>query len=175
MSTREAVAEAIRLAEYSFPEKAPPWSELSEDMRNDYRCMADAAIQAMRLTEERHPIFQRLEMLRRTLRWLFAILSMAAAVMLLAPPAHADGVIDNVERAYVLAYGESICEHIAADPSTDGVLTVGQMIMDDGFAGDSAADIVNASVGEFCPRWGALLGRIGADARGEGVAHQRLI
>lgn len=83
--------------------------------------------------------------------------------LLLAPPAHADGVISNVERAYVQAYGASaVCPTIADYPSEAGVMGIAQGIMEDGFAADSAVDIINASVGTYCPKFWPLLQAIGA-------------
>lgn len=85
--------------------------------------------------------------------------------------ARADGYLDDAETAYVLAYGEhAICPTIASYPSTAGVMGVASAIMDEGWAPDSVADIVNAAVGEYCPRFFPLLVAIGNAARANSTA-----
>ncbi len=87
---------------------------------------------------------------------------------LLSPPAHADGVLDDREAAYVVKYGAgAVCPVIAEYPSTAGVMGVAQGIMSDGFTADSAIDVINASVATYCDQYWPLLQRIGAEARGE--------
>lgn len=85
-----------------------------------------------------------------------------------SPPARADGVISDVEWAYIQAYGAgAVCTTIDEFPSEAGVMGVAQGIMDDGFNGDSAVDIINASVSTYCPSHWPLLQAIGAKSRGE--------
>ena len=91
----------------------------------------------------------------------------ATAVQLLnMPAAHADGQLNSVEIAYVNTYGQTICDWLDQYPNYDGVQSLGDVIMgEDGFAPDSAADIINASVLAFCPNHWGLLVAIGTAAR----------
>ena len=83
--------------------------------------------------------------------------------------ARADGNISNTEYAYIVAYGAgAVCPTIAEFPSAAGVMGVMQGIVGDGFTPDSAVDIINGSVAEYCPQYWSLLQKIGAAARGEG-------
>jgi hypothetical protein len=82
--------------------------------------------------------------------------------------ARADGYISDTECAYINTYGASaVCATISQFPTEAGVMGVAQGIIQDGFTADSAVDIVNASVSEFCPSHWPLLQAIGAKARGE--------
>ncbi|MFV8173750.1 hypothetical protein [Mycolicibacterium peregrinum] len=104
----------------------------------------------------------------RTLAILVLLGAAAAALVTHAPKAHADGVLSDREAIYVLAYAESaVCPVIDMFPNVAGVTGVMNGIVDDGFTYDSAVDIINASVHEYCPRNWALLQRIGSAARGE--------
>lgn len=96
-----------------------------------------------------------------------AVALIATGVQLLnMPAAHADGQLNSVEIAYVNTYGQTICDWLDQYPSPDGVYGLGHVIMDeDGFAPDSAADIINASVLAFCPSHWGLLVAIGTAAR----------
>ena len=81
--------------------------------------------------------------------------------------ARADGVLSNTEKAYVIAYHDAICSTIDSYPSYDGVMGIASVIIEDGFSGDGAADIVNAAVEGYCSRHWTLLVNIGKAARGE--------
>lgn len=81
-------------------------------------------------------------------------------------PAHADGQIDRYEADYVTSYGFAVCAVIDEYPTVSGVLGVMRGIENDGFAADSAVDIINASVDQDCPRHWPLLQAIGRAARG---------
>lgn len=96
-----------------------------------------------------------------------AVALIATAVQLLnSPAAHADGQLNSVEIAYVNTYGQTICQFLDEYPNYDGIKALGHVIMDeDGFAPDSAADIINASVLAFCPNHWGLLVAIGTAAR----------
>lgn len=99
-----------------------------------------------------------------------AILTGAAVFLGITGPglacAHADGNIDATEAAYITKYGPTaVCPVIDEYPTTSGVMGVLQGVMHDGFAADSAVDIVNASVHEYCPDHWALLVSIGKAAR----------
>ncbi|OBC11392.1 hypothetical protein A5784_34915 [Mycobacterium sp. 852013-50091_SCH5140682] len=94
--------------------------------------------------------------------------ALAAAIVTHAPVAHADGNLSNREAAYVLAYGAgAVCPTIDDFPSIAGVVGVVKGIAADGFTYDDAVDIVNASVGSYCPRHWSLLQQVGAYFRGE--------
>jgi len=85
--------------------------------------------------------------------------------------AKADGILDNSETDYVLMYGAAaICPVIDQYHSMAGVTGVARGITKDGFSLDSAVDIINASVQEYCPRNWPLLVAIGKAARGESGA-----
>ncbi len=92
--------------------------------------------------------------------------TLAVTALVSAAPASADGQLNSVETAYVNTYGQAICEVLDQYPSEEGVKGLGDVIMgEDGFAPDSAADIVNASVLAFCPRHWGLLVALGTAAR----------
>jgi hypothetical protein len=93
--------------------------------------------------------------------------SVLTAGVLVAAPAKADGVLSNAEAAYVIAFGAAaVCPVISQFPTEAGVFGVLMGIMDDGFSADSAVDIVNESVADFCPRHWPLLTAIGNKYRG---------
>lgn len=102
------------------------------------------------------------------------VLAVTAGLLLAATTtatAKADGYLSDAEAAYVHTFGASaICPTIAAYPSVPGVLGVAQAIIDDGWSPDSAADIVNAAVGQYCPRFWPLLVAIGNAARADQTA-----
>lgn len=80
-------------------------------------------------------------------------------------PARADGQIDRAEADYINSYGYAVCAVIDEFPNVNGVLGVARGIMADGFAANSAIDIINESVYEDCPRHWPLLVAIGDAAR----------
>lgn len=82
--------------------------------------------------------------------------------------ARADGIINATESAYIANYGEFVvCAPINGLPSPATVLAVVGAVVEDGFAPDSAVDIVNGSVLAFCDQHWSLLQRVGQMARGE--------
>ena len=96
---------------------------------------------------------------------------LTAGIVFAAAPAKADGTIDSSEADYVFTYGEgAICPVIDQYHSLSGVSGVMRGIIKDGFAPDSAVDIINAAVDTYCPRNWPLLQAIGRAARGEGTA-----
>ena len=96
---------------------------------------------------------------------------LTAGIVFAAAPAKADGTLDKTEADYVFTYGAgAICPVIDEYHSVAGVAGVMRGIMHDGFAGDSAVDIINAAVDTYCPRNWPLLVSIGKAARGEGTA-----
>lgn len=108
--------------------------------------------------------------IRRVWRRLTPAIVIAASPLLIIPVgiARADGVIDDTEYAYISTWGPvAICPVIDEYPSAAGVVGVMRGIMDDGMTADSAVDIINASVHQYCPRHWSLLQAIGRAARGE--------
>lgn len=106
--------------------------------------------------------------LRRRLALTAFGIVLAGACLGYATDARADGVLSNVEWAYVQAYGAAaVCPTIDLFPTEAGVMGVMAGIAEDGFTGDSAVDIINESVSSYCPRHWPLLQAIGAKYRGE--------
>lgn len=97
---------------------------------------------------------------------------LTAGLIYAAAPAKADGQLSNDEIDYVLTYEDVICSVIDKYHSTGGVLGVAEAIRNDGFAADSAVDIINAAVEDACPRNWPLLVAIGKAARGENAAYK---
>lgn len=96
---------------------------------------------------------------------------LTAGIVFAAAPARADGHLDATEADYVQMYGAgAICPVIDQYHSVAGVTGVARGITKDGFSLDSAVDIINASVQEYCPRNWPLLVAIGKTARGESGA-----
>ena len=85
-----------------------------------------------------------------------------------ASDARADGVLSDVEYAYSTVWGPTaICPVIDEYPTEAGVLGVAKGIVADGFTADSAVDIINEAVYDWCPRHWPLLQAIGRAARGK--------
>lgn len=102
---------------------------------------------------------------------LIAVMALlGAALFFSAPQARADGFIDSAEMDYSTRWADSICAAIDLDPSEETVMRIAMIIMDEGYEPDSAADIVNYSVGEWCPRNGPLLDKIGNAHRAQSGA-----
>lgn len=102
-----------------------------------------------------------------------ALIAAALAALTLAGTgtARADGVLTDAEAAYVTLYGATaICPVLDLYPHKAGLMGIAAGIMDDGWAADSAADIVNAAVYQYCPRHWQLLVNVGREARGERIA-----
>lgn len=103
----------------------------------------------------------------RTINRLLIAAGLGALLVAGTGVAKADGVLSNAEKAYVQAYHNAICWTLDDYPSVGGVMGIASVIIDDGFSGDDAADIVNASVAGWCPRHWPLLVAIGEAARGQ--------
>ena len=89
----------------------------------------------------------------------------AASKTIFAVPAKADGFLDDSEADYVDTYAVSAICPMIDRYDTDGVLGAANGITQDGFAADSAVDIINAAVWVHCPRNWPLLVAIGDAAR----------
>lgn len=94
------------------------------------------------------------------------VIATIIAALLTAAPAQADPT--GAEATYIHRYSGAICQVIHNDPSEAGVTLTWQMIVNDGWDGETAVDIINWSVHDYCPRYWTLLEAIGAEARGEG-------
>jgi hypothetical protein len=104
----------------------------------------------------------------RKLRTALVLVGLGAALAVsVTGVARADGVLSHAEAAYVDKYHDALCKTIDQFPNMAGVMGVMQAVREDGFAPDSAADIVNASVSVYCPSHWQLLVDIGNAARGE--------
>ena len=84
--------------------------------------------------------------------------------------AKADGILSDNEEVFVELNGKIVCRVIDQYHSMAGVMGVAEAITEQGFAQDSAVDIINASVQAYCPRNWSLLVAIGKAARGEAMA-----
>ena len=96
---------------------------------------------------------------------LLMALMMALGVIAWAATAKADGIIDEDEQVYADAYGGAICEVLDEHYSLAGVVGVYDVIVEQGYAPDSAVDIINVAVHEWCPDNWRLLVAIGRAAR----------
>jgi hypothetical protein len=111
----------------------------------------------------------------KTLRRRLALVGMGgllAAAVATMPAARADGVISDMEAAYIAAYHGAVCGVLDEYPTAAGVVGIMRGIQDDGLSADSAVDVINASVDGFCSRHWPLLVRIGREARGENTISQ---
>ncbi len=93
------------------------------------------------------------------------VAALIVSAFVFAPAAHADGYLDDDELVYSELHGQVICDVITDYYGLSGVLGVHQAIMDDGFTADSAVDVLNFSVHEYCPENWRLLVAIGKQFR----------
>ena len=87
-----------------------------------------------------------------------------------AAVARADGQLDPAELDYSTRWADGICGALDRDHTESELLNIASVIMADGYSADSAADIVNFTVGEWCPRNWPLLVNVGNAYRSSGVA-----
>lgn len=82
--------------------------------------------------------------------------------------ARADGHLDRDEGRWVSRYGTAICTVLDGFPSPTPwhVIGITEGVRDQGWPVDSAVDIVNASVDEYCPEYWPLLVMTGNMFRG---------
>lgn len=113
---------------------------------------------------------------RSAVALLMATSGFLGAAMYFASPARADGYLDDDEMVYVEMYGGAVCSTLDDYRSLAGVTGIAQAIVEDGFAHDSAVDVINASVQGYCPEHWSLLQAVGKASRaGESVAHSKTI
>lgn len=112
-------------------------------------------------------IHERPEMSNHRIRRLLALALLGALVawgLLSHGTARADGIINATESNYIATYGDFVvCASLDGAPTPTTVLAVASAIMEDGFATDSAADIIVASVALYCDEYWPLLQRIGGE------------
>jgi hypothetical protein len=89
----------------------------------------------------------------------------AIAAGLAMPEARADGNISHAEAVYIVDNHDAVCATLDKYPTIDGVVGVMEGIEQDGWAGDSAVDIINATVSIYCDAHWPLLVAIGEQAR----------
>lgn len=74
---------------------------------------------------------------------------LTAGIALLAAPAKAEP--DRVAVAYAAQFAPAVCDTLDDYPTVNGILGIGQAIMDDGLTPSQAGSVVALSVGELCP------------------------
>ena len=77
----------------------------------------------------------------------------AAAV--LAAPAKAD--IGDAVVAYVAIFGDAMCAALDINPTSDTVLSMGEVIVADGLSARQAGQALWLAVSELCPRHSSLI------------------
>jgi hypothetical protein len=102
---------------------------------------------------------------RSAVALLMATSAFLGAAMYFASPARADGYLDDDEMVYAEMYGPAVCSTLDDYRSLAGVMGIASAITDDGFAQDSAIDVINASVQGYCPEHWSLLQAIGKASR----------
>lgn len=84
--------------------------------------------------------------------------AMGVILMLLSTPtAKAD--VDHVAFAYAAVYGDAVCSTLDQWPSFDGIVGIGEAIVDDGLTTAQAGEVIAVSVMEICPRHSGLMDR----------------
>lgn len=103
--------------------------------------------------------------------FLFGICFGVAAMLAVCGIARADPGIDtDAEYNYVVAYGAgAVCPMIEANQNVRGVVNVLRGVMADGFDEQSAADIVNSSVWNYCRDLWPLLNEVNAKLHGNAI------
>lgn len=106
----------------------------------------------------------------RTIRaFALGLVTGAAILTAGAGVARADGYLDDMEADYAVTYGAGAICPVIDEHGAPGVIGVMRGIMADGYAADSAVDVINAAVSEYCPRNWPILVAIGEAARGGSV------
>lgn len=93
--------------------------------------------------------------------------SFLTAGLVFAIPAKAEP--DAAVVAYAATYGAAVCSVLDDYPTVDGVVGVGQAIMEDGLSAYQAGGVIGLSVIEICPRHTGLMNRF-ARVYGESMA-----
>lgn len=77
---------------------------------------------------------------------------MTATLTMCAAPAKADVPADVISD-----YAEPVCSTVADYPSTDGLLGIGRALIEEGWTGYEAGEIIGASILSYCPRYTPIL------------------
>ena len=86
---------------------------------------------------------------------LMAASAFLGAAMYFSAPAKADD--DSVVYAYAATFGGIVCSTLDDYPTFDGILGIGQAMIEDGLTGYQAGQVIATSAIEICPRHIALV------------------
>jgi hypothetical protein len=78
--------------------------------------------------------------------------ALVAAAVALAPTANADPVDD-----YAARNATAVCSTLDSYPTFEGIIGIGQAIVEQGFTWSDAGKVVGTAVFTTCPRHGTLL------------------
>lgn len=98
-----------------------------------------------------------LDALGVTLLMVFMAALGCAVLILSSPKAKAD--VDDAAYAYAATFGGAVCNVLDKYPTFDGVVGIGQAIVEDGLSSYQAGEVIQVSVQEICPRHLGLLNR----------------
>lgn len=83
--------------------------------------------------------------------------AMLGAAVYFSAPAHAD--VDQAVINYAARYAPAVCSTLDDYPTFNGIVGIGQAIVEDGFTYRDAGQVIALSVATECPRHAALLKR----------------
>lgn len=86
---------------------------------------------------------------------LMAASAFLGAAMYFSAPAKADD--DSVVYAYAATFGGIVCSTLDDYPTFDGIIGIGQAMIEDGLTGYQAGQVIATSAIEICPRHIALV------------------
>jgi hypothetical protein len=86
---------------------------------------------------------------------LMAASALLGAAMYFSAPANADD--DSVVYAYAATFGGIVCSTLDQYPTFDGIIGIGQAMIEDGLTGYQAGQVIATSAIEICPRHIALV------------------
>ena len=87
---------------------------------------------------------------------LMAASAFLGAAVYFSAPANADDN-DSVVYAYAATFGGIVCSTLDQYPTFDGILGIGQAMIEDGLTGYQAGQVIATSAIEICPRHIALV------------------
>jgi hypothetical protein len=88
---------------------------------------------------------------------------LTASMLVLAFPVKAEP--DSATVAYAATYGEAVCMTLDDHPTFNGIIGIGNAIVEDGLTGYQAGGVIGLSVMEFCPRHLELMNQFAAAYR----------
>ena len=86
---------------------------------------------------------------------LMAASAFLGAAVYFSAPAKADD--DSVVYAYAATFGGIVCSTLDDYPTFDGIIGIGQAMIEDGLTGYQAGQVIATSAIEICPRHIALV------------------